>query len=243
MTTEFLFLLFVAAIVGLSVLTLVRANLSTLQQRMAFIVERLANFRVRSRAWSSNSDRSRLRCPADRTSPRPLVYASRLRLAPGLHPKRRPMVTRSFPARNDEDQRVLRTVSAIVLRLAQQISEDAAVCGRLKGPGSARDKSARLRIHRSLLRDLIGVRVIVRTNGQCYRLIEAIHRRFRHLEWEYDDYVRRPKPNGYQSIHTVVLDDDAHPVEIQVRTYEMHLCAERGSASHGRYKQLQDPAR
>lgn len=89
-------------------------------------------------------------------------------------------------------------------------------------------------IHQVL--DIIGIRVIFQTTRDCYRLVNRIHDAFEVLEQEYDDYIVTPKSNGYQSIHTTVVSSCGFPVEIQIRTQEMHRVAERGSASHRQYK-------
>lgn len=77
---------------------------------------------------------------------------------------------------------------------------------------------------------MIGVRVIVNGVDQCYQLVRMANLRFCYVDESYDDYIKRPKPNGYRSLHTVVLARNGYPVQVQVRTHQMHECAERGSA-------------
>jgi GTP pyrophosphokinase len=85
--------------------------------------------------------------------------------------------------------------------------------------------------------DLRALRVIVDDVPQCYAALSRVHERYRAVAGEYDDYIARPKPNGYQSLHTVVLDDDDRPVEVQIRTKAMHEHAEHGVAAHWAYKE------
>ncbi|MBN9460796.1 MAG: bifunctional (p)ppGpp synthetase/guanosine-3',5'-bis(diphosphate) 3'-pyrophosphohydrolase [Burkholderiales bacterium] len=85
--------------------------------------------------------------------------------------------------------------------------------------------------------DLRGLRVIVDTVAQCYAALGVIHGMWTQVPQEFDDYIARPKPNGYRSLHTVVLADDGRPLEVQIRTREMHRFAEYGVASHWRYKE------
>ncbi|MGD9944398.1 MAG: bifunctional (p)ppGpp synthetase/guanosine-3',5'-bis(diphosphate) 3'-pyrophosphohydrolase [Burkholderiaceae bacterium] len=85
--------------------------------------------------------------------------------------------------------------------------------------------------------DLRGLRVIVGTVAQCYAALDVVHAIWTPVPAEYDDYIARPKPNGYRSLHTVVLADDGRPLEVQIRTADMHRFAEYGVASHWRYKE------
>lgn len=88
----------------------------------------------------------------------------------------------------------------------------------------------------SQIYDMLGLRFICNDVESCYRLLDVVHRIRRPVEGRLKDYIAEPKPNGYRSIHTTVSDADGTPLEIQIRTFSMHVVAEVGSAAHSFYK-------
>jgi GTP pyrophosphokinase len=85
--------------------------------------------------------------------------------------------------------------------------------------------------------DIRALRVVVPAVSDCYQVLSWVHEHFTPISQEFDDYIAKPKPNGYQSLHTVVRDVDGRPIEIQIRTQAMHDHAEHGVAAHWAYKE------
>ena len=114
---------------------------------------------------------------------------------------------------------------------------DAEVQGRPKHLYSIWKKMAGKGVALDRVFDMRALRVVVADMPACYAALSRVHERYRAVPGEYDDYIARPKPNGYQSLHTVVLADDGRPVEVQIRTAAMHDHAEHGVAAHWAYKE------
>ena len=87
------------------------------------------------------------------------------------------------------------------------------------------------------IHDLLALRVLVGGVSDCYSALGIIHSLWRPLTDEFDDYIASPRPNGYQALHTTVMCLDTTPLEVQIRTHEMHHIAEYGVAAHWRYKE------
>jgi GTP pyrophosphokinase len=122
-------------------------------------------------------------------------------------------------------------------RMLDDAGIDAEVSGRPKHIYSIWRKMQTKRLAFEQLYDVRALRVIVNTEQECYQVLSLVQARWQTVAREFDDYIAKPKPNGYQSLHTVVLDDGGKPLEIQIRTRRMHESAELGVAAHWRYKE------
>jgi GTP pyrophosphokinase len=145
-------------------------------------------------------------------------------------------------ARMLEEKRVSREgfVQSSIERLQRELATagiKAEVTGRPKHIYSIWSKMRGKDLHFSELYDVRAFRVIVADVKTCYTVLGLVHNIWTPIPQEFDDYISRPKPNGYQSLHTVVMAEDGRPLEVQVRTQEMHNFAEYGIAAHWRYKE------
>ncbi len=141
-----------------------------------------------------------------------------------------------------EEKRIEREsfVDAAIRRLKSELAAAgiiAEVSGRPKHIYSIWNKMRGKSLDFSELYDVRAFRVIVDDVKTCYAVLGLVHNIWTPIPEEFDDYISRPKSNGYQSLHTVVLAEDGRAIEVQIRTQEMHRFAEYGVAAHWRYKE------
>ena len=132
------------------------------------------------------------------------------------------------------------TVSALIEIISKELEKSnlkATIKGRAKHYYSIYNKMKRLNVSFDQLYDVTAVRVIVDNERECYQVLGIIHQLFKPIPGRFKDYIAMPKGNMYRSLHTSVIGAKNKPVEIQIRTREMHEIAEYGVAAHWRYKE------
>ena len=131
-------------------------------------------------------------------------------------------------------------INAVIARLREELGHAgiaADISGRPKHIYSIYSKMQRKGVDFGALYDVRAVRVLVNNVADCYATLAAVHSLWTPLPQEFDDYIAKPKSNDYRSLHTAVIGPEGKPLEIQIRTFEMHDHAELGVAAHWRYKE------
>ncbi|MCX7643951.1 MAG: bifunctional (p)ppGpp synthetase/guanosine-3',5'-bis(diphosphate) 3'-pyrophosphohydrolase [Rhodobacteraceae bacterium] len=153
-----------------------------------------------------------------------------------LNPEARNSIIRRFITLQRESGDVIHKITADIRAELDREGIEAEVFGRAKKPYSVWRKMQEKDQGFSRLSDIYGFRIITETEADCYRVLGAIHRRWRAVPGRFKDYISQPKSNGYRSIHTTVSGRDGKRVEVQIRTRQMHEVAEAGVAAHWAYR-------
>lgn len=154
-----------------------------------------------------------------------------------LEPNKYKQVSRMVADTRQERQEYLQKVIDTINDEMEKVSIDAKVMGRPKHLYSIYQKMTKKGKGFSEIYDLIAVRIIVKSVKDCYSALGAIHTLWRPMPGRFKDYIAMPKYNMYQSLHTTVMGPAGKPLEVQIRTEEMHRASEYGVAAHWRYKE------
>ncbi len=154
-----------------------------------------------------------------------------------LDPQGFQSVTRSLERRGTDRERYIQLVKDQITEALAAEGITADISGREKHIYSISKKMQRKDASFDEIYDVMGIRIIVDEKKDCYGALGVIHSLWRPIPSEFDDYIANPKESMYQSIHTAVLGPEGHPIEIQIRTHEMHHISEYGIAAHWRYKE------
>ena len=153
-----------------------------------------------------------------------------------LNPDARKSIMRRFVLLQKESGNVIPKITDDIELEMERHGVTGDVLGRAKKPFSIWRKMQEKDMAFSRLSDIYGFRVITQTEDDCYRVLGAIHQRWKSVPGRFKDYISQPKSNGYRSIHTTVSGRDGKRVEVQIRTRQMHEVAEAGVAAHWSYK-------
>lgn len=139
--------------------------------------------------------------------------------------------------RIDREKYVAMMVSTLTSKITASEIKDFQVTGRPKHIYSIYRKMTRKKLPLKEIYDMTALRVLVPSVEDCYKALSLVDSSWEHIAKEFDDYIAKPKANGYQSIHTVIIGPEERNVEIQIRTFAMHEQAELGGAAHWIYKE------
>jgi GTP pyrophosphokinase len=154
-----------------------------------------------------------------------------------VNPEKYKEIAELLTEKRPDREAQLEDIKKNLVTLLEQNNIKAEVSGRPKHIYSIYKKMEKKDKDFDMVRDVRAVRLIVPDVPSCYAALGVIHTTWRPIPGEFDDYIAAPKDNNYQSLHTAVSYDDKRPLEVQIRTQEMHLNAEYGIAAHWQYKE------
>jgi GTP pyrophosphokinase len=152
-------------------------------------------------------------------------------------PEKYKEIAENLAERQEDRNRQIQTIQQQLQNIMAQSGIKVEISGRPKHIYSIYKKMNEKGRPFEMVRDLRAFRLIVPDIPSCYAALGVIHTRWRPIPHEFDDYIAAPKDNFYQSLHTAIIYDDGKPLEVQIRTPEMHQNAEFGIAAHWRYKE------
>jgi GTP pyrophosphokinase len=146
-------------------------------------------------------------------------------------------IAAALKVRRAERERYIEELKALLLVKLKDAAIEARIEGRPKHIYSIFRKMQAKQLAFEQLMDIRAARILVDTVADCYAALGVVHSQWQFIPGEFDDYIATPKDNLYRSIHTAVIGPGGEPIEIQIRTHEMHANSERGVAAHWRYKE------
>ena len=153
-----------------------------------------------------------------------------------LHPTRFKVLSKAVRAARGNRREVVKKILDAVIQRLHEFGIDGQVTGREKHLSSIYKKMQEKSLTFSEVSDIYGFRILVKDVAGCYLTLGALHTLYKPIPGKFKDYIAIPKTNGYQSLHTTLFGPYGTPIEIQIRTHEMHKIAEAGVASHWLYK-------
>ena len=154
-----------------------------------------------------------------------------------LYPKRYKVIESAVKAAKGNQKQFVGRIAASLRGALEQAGIPARVEGREKDVYSIYEKMRRKKVSLGEIVDVYGFRIVVDSPDTCYRTLGVVHSVFKPMPGRFKDYIAIPRVNGYQSLHSTLFGPNGTPIEVQIRTGEMHGVAESGIAAHWQYKE------
>ncbi|HWJ06652.1 MAG TPA: bifunctional GTP diphosphokinase/guanosine-3',5'-bis pyrophosphate 3'-pyrophosphohydrolase [Steroidobacteraceae bacterium] len=154
-----------------------------------------------------------------------------------LYPKRYKVIETAVKAAKGNQKQFVGRIAASLKDALDQAGIPARIEGREKDVYSIYEKMRRKKVSLGEIVDVYGFRLIVDKADTCYRTLGVVHSVFKPMPGRFKDYIAIPRVNGYQSVHTTLFGPNSTPIEVQIRTEQMHRIAESGIAAHWQYKE------
>jgi RelA/SpoT family (p)ppGpp synthetase len=157
-----------------------------------------------------------------------------------LYPKRYKAIETAVRQNSGNQKRFLITIEQALREALDKAGIRAQVEGREKDAYSIYEKMKRKKVSLAEIVDVYGFRIVVDAQDTCYRALGIVHAAYKPMPGRFKDYIAIPRINGYQSLHTTLFGPNGTPIEVQIRTEQMHRIAESGIAAHWQYKENGD---
>jgi len=159
-----------------------------------------------------------------------------------IYPNRYGVLKKKIKNQYGNQKKMISTIKTEIENRLKSVGVNGDVEGRQKQPTSVYNKMKTKSLKFSEVLDMYAFRVIVENTRQCYQALGILHSLYKPIPLKFKDYIATPKPNGYQSIHTVLLGPRKMFIEMQIRSKEMHFISEYGIAAHWHYKNRKKPS-
>ncbi len=157
-----------------------------------------------------------------------------------MHPRRSNVIEKALKKAGGNYRKLIDTIETSIKSRLLQANITCEISGREKNLYSIYQKMLNKKVSLSDIFDVYAFRIFCNSVDDCYRILGVIHNLYKPIPGKFKDYIALPKANGYQSLHTILIGPHGYPIEIQIRTHEMHRMAESGIAAHWLYKSDDD---
>jgi GTP diphosphokinase / guanosine-3',5'-bis(diphosphate) 3'-diphosphatase len=159
-----------------------------------------------------------------------------------MYPRRHSILSNAVKKARGNRRKIVDTIESAIKNRLEQANLECKVSGREKNVYSIYQKMLHKKVSLTDVFDVYAFRIFCDDVDTCYRVLGVIHNLYKPIPGRFKDYIALPKANGYQSLHTIVMGPYGVPIEIQIRTHDMHRMAESGIAAHWLYKSDDDKA-